>query len=95
MKPYKTSMLLDYQAKRPLEVEAILGNAIRIAARADIHVPHLQTLYALLKLSDEKNRSAGLSAEGCLQNTCSEVNWDAPVVVLLARSTPQRSTLIK
>jgi 2-dehydropantoate 2-reductase len=59
MKPYKTSMLRDYEAKRPLEVEAMLGNAIRIAARTDVHVPHLQTLYALLKLSDEKNRSAG------------------------------------
>lgn len=58
MKPYKTSMLQDYNARRPVEVEAILGNAIRIAARANVHVPHLEMLYALLKLADEKNRSA-------------------------------------
>ena len=31
MKPYMTSMLLDFENRRPMEVEAILGNAVRIA----------------------------------------------------------------
>lgn len=56
MEPYKTSMLLDYEAKRPLEVEAILGNAIRIARKKTLAVPYMQSLYSLLKLIDEKNR---------------------------------------
>ncbi|MGQ9750349.1 2-dehydropantoate 2-reductase [Desulfosoma sp.] len=48
MTPYKTSMLLDYEAGRPMEVEAILGNAVRIARRLGVHVPRMETLYALM-----------------------------------------------
>ncbi|EQA63101.1 ketopantoate reductase PanE/ApbA domain protein [Leptospira alexanderi serovar Manhao 3 str. L 60] len=50
MKPYKTSMLLDFEAGRVLELEAILGNAIRIGEKKGLEVPHIQTLYFLLKL---------------------------------------------
>jgi 2-dehydropantoate 2-reductase len=50
MKPYKTSMLIDHLEKRPLEVEAILGNAYRLAQKHNLSVPHLETLYALLSL---------------------------------------------
>ncbi len=66
MEPYKTSMLLDFESRRPMEVEAILGNAVRIARREDVPVPHLETLYALLKMLDEANRAArGTAAGGC------------------------------
>ncbi|HRZ25679.1 MAG TPA: 2-dehydropantoate 2-reductase [Spirochaetota bacterium] len=57
MKPYKTSMLLDYENKRPMEVEAILGNAVRIAQSMGIEVPHIESLYGILTLSDRQNRS--------------------------------------
>ncbi|MBF0097322.1 MAG: 2-dehydropantoate 2-reductase [Magnetococcales bacterium] len=50
MKPYKTSMLLDYLAGRSMEVEAILGNAIRAAERSGLVAPHLRTLYGALSL---------------------------------------------
>jgi 2-dehydropantoate 2-reductase len=50
MMPYKTSMLLDFEAKRRMEVEAILGNAVRFAKIKNIAVPHLAKVYALLKL---------------------------------------------
>lgn len=48
MKPYKTSMLLDFEAGRKMEVEAILGNAIRFAKNKNIAVPHLARIYELL-----------------------------------------------
>jgi 2-dehydropantoate 2-reductase len=48
MKPYKTSMLLDFEAKRPMEIEAILGNAISFAKSKSVTTPYLSTLYALL-----------------------------------------------
>ncbi len=48
MKPYKTSMLLDFEAGRKMEVEAILGNAIAFARDRAISVPHLSSLYGLL-----------------------------------------------
>jgi 2-dehydropantoate 2-reductase len=54
--PYKTSMLLDFENKRPLEVEAIVGNVIKIASEHNISVPCLETVYALLSAVDIKNR---------------------------------------
>lgn len=49
MTPYKTSMLLDVEANRPIERVAILGNAIAIADAHDVSVPHMKTLNAILK----------------------------------------------
>ena len=59
MSPYKSSMLVDFEAGRPMEVEAILGNAIRVARRLGVAVPHMESLYGLLKLVDKKIRSQG------------------------------------
>jgi len=47
--PYLTSMKLDYNARRPLEIEAILHNPLKIAQTAGIKLPKIQTLYAQLK----------------------------------------------
>jgi 2-dehydropantoate 2-reductase len=58
MKPTRTSMLQDYENRRPLEVEALLGNALRVSQRIGVRVPHIESLYGLLKLIDEKNRRA-------------------------------------
>jgi 2-dehydropantoate 2-reductase len=35
-----------------METEAILGNAIRTAKRMGVACPHLETLYALMKLKE-------------------------------------------
>ncbi|MBF0186854.1 MAG: 2-dehydropantoate 2-reductase [Magnetococcales bacterium] len=51
MEPYKTSMLLDYESGRTMEVEAILGNALRLADHYELKAPHLRTLHALLSLA--------------------------------------------
>ncbi|MCF6203244.1 MAG: 2-dehydropantoate 2-reductase [Methylococcaceae bacterium] len=50
MPDYKTSMLLDYQNKKPMEVEAILGNTIKAAKKNNVSCPTLDTLYALINL---------------------------------------------
>ena len=52
MVPYKTSMLLDFENNRKMEVEAILGNAVRMAK--SLSVPHLNTMYSLLSFINEK-----------------------------------------
>jgi 2-dehydropantoate 2-reductase len=54
---YKTSMLQDYEAGRALEVDAILGNTLRVARRFNVDVPHIECCYALLKSVDELNRA--------------------------------------
>lgn len=52
MPPYKTSMLLDFEQGRPMETEAILGNAVRAAQRLNLECPRLQSLYALMRLRE-------------------------------------------
>ena len=52
LEPYKSSMLQDYLAGRPLEVEAILGNTLRIARKHGVPVPRMEVCYALLKSID-------------------------------------------
>ncbi len=56
MAPYKSSMLVDFEAGRPMEVEAILGNPLRVAKRYGVAAPHMESLYGLLKLVDSKIR---------------------------------------
>ncbi len=43
------SMLTDVRAGRPIEVEAILGNILRLAQQHDIGVPYIELLYTLAK----------------------------------------------
>jgi 2-dehydropantoate 2-reductase len=54
----KPSMLLDWEAGRPLELETIAGNPVRIARQKGIEMPRLQSLYALLKMAQERRRES-------------------------------------
>ena len=47
---FKTSMLQDIEAGRPIELEALLGAPREIAARRDIATPALDRLYNVTKL---------------------------------------------
>lgn len=51
---YKTSMALDYENGRPMEIEAILGNTVRAARKHAVATPILDTLYALAKMIESK-----------------------------------------
>ncbi len=51
MSAYKTSMLQDFEAGRPLEVEAILGEPLRFAERLGVEAPAIRAMHALLKLA--------------------------------------------
>ena len=46
------SMLTDVRNNRSMEVEAIVGNTVRIAQKHGVDVPHLELLYALSKALD-------------------------------------------
>ncbi|KAK8100674.1 hypothetical protein PG999_011048 [Apiospora kogelbergensis] len=56
----KPSMLLDWESGRPMELEVILGNPIRIAKAAGVSMPRLQSVYALLR-SMQNQRDASNS----------------------------------
>lgn len=53
----KPSMLLDWDAGRPLEIEVILGNPVKIARERGVELPRLQTLYALIKSAQEMRKA--------------------------------------
>jgi 2-dehydropantoate 2-reductase len=60
MPSYRTSMKIDFDEHRPLEVEAIFGNPLKIAtalsSNLSLHFPLITCLYQQLNFLDEKNR---------------------------------------
>jgi len=58
---HKTSMLQDFEAGRPLEIEAIVGAVVELGERLGVVMPATRTVYACAKMLDEKTRSAGLA----------------------------------
>ena len=50
---YFPSMLLDFKKGKPLEIEAICGNPVRIAKRIGVKVPRLETVYQIIKKLSE------------------------------------------
>ncbi|MGF1457394.1 MAG: putative 2-dehydropantoate 2-reductase [Leptolyngbyaceae cyanobacterium] len=57
MKPYRTSMKIDFDAGRPLEIEAIVGHPLRAAQRVGVDTPRMDMLYHQLKALDARNRA--------------------------------------
>jgi 2-dehydropantoate 2-reductase len=47
---HRTSMLQDFEAGRPLELEAIAGAVIELADRLGISIPHTRAVYACARL---------------------------------------------
>ena len=58
MAPYRTSMKIDFDEGRPLEVEAIYGNPMRAAQTAGAAVPKIEMLYHQLKAIDRRQSKA-------------------------------------
>ena len=49
---YHTSMKVDYDNKKPLEIKAILGEPLRVAKRLNVAVPAMTMLYQQLAFLD-------------------------------------------
>jgi 2-dehydropantoate 2-reductase len=58
MKPYRTSMKIDFDEHRPMEVEAIFGNPLRAAQQAGAKSPLIEMLYRQLKFLDASSTVA-------------------------------------
>ncbi len=56
--PYKTSMALDYENGRPMEIEVILGNTVRAGRRENVAIPVLESLYALMKMVEFRQKKS-------------------------------------
>jgi 2-dehydropantoate 2-reductase len=54
---HKTSMLQDYEAGRPMELEAVVGAVVELGERLGVPMPSTRAVYACAKLLDEKRDS--------------------------------------
>ena len=52
MTPYKPSMLLDWERRAPLELDAIYGRPLAAAAAAGVDCPAITALHAELRERD-------------------------------------------
>lgn len=53
---HKTSMLQDIEAKRPTEIDALVGAVAELGRLVDLPTPHIDALYASVKLLEQTNR---------------------------------------
>jgi 2-dehydropantoate 2-reductase len=51
---HKTSMLQDYEAERPMELEAVVGAVVELGERLGVPMPSTRAVYACAKLLDER-----------------------------------------
>lgn len=58
MPPYPTSMKVDFDHGRPLEVEAVLGEPVRAAAAAGCELPRARMLHRAVAFLDRRARGA-------------------------------------
>lgn len=59
MTPYRASMKIDFDERRPMEVESIYGAPLRAAQAAGAASPLLETLYRQLSFLNERVRASG------------------------------------
>jgi 2-dehydropantoate 2-reductase len=52
---HKTSMYQDYEAKRKLEIEALIGAVVELAEMTGKQVPLIESIYNLLKYIEDNN----------------------------------------
>jgi 2-dehydropantoate 2-reductase len=55
---HKTSMLQDYEAGRPMEIEAVVGAVVELGERLGVPMPSTNAVYACVKFLGERNHEA-------------------------------------
>jgi 2-dehydropantoate 2-reductase len=63
-KGVKLSMLLGWEARRPLELEGILGNPVRMVRERGYEISRFHTLYAVLRSAQSRRNDKREKAEG-------------------------------
>jgi 2-dehydropantoate 2-reductase len=55
---HKTSMLQDWEAGRPLELEPMVGAVLELGEKLGVPMPYTQTVYACAKLMEKRRQEA-------------------------------------
>ena len=64
---HKTSMLQDWEAGRPMELEAVVGAVVELGERLGVPMPSTRAVYACAKLLDERRGQRVLASGASLQ----------------------------
>src|SRR5690606_11440327 len=57
---HKTSMLQDFEAGRPLELDALVGAVVELGDRVGVNVPATQAVYACTRMLElQRDRARG------------------------------------
>ena len=54
---HKTSMLQDYEAGRPMEIEAVVGAVVELGERLGVAMPATRAVYACVRFLEDKRAS--------------------------------------
>lgn len=63
---HKTSMLQDYEAGRPMELEAVVGAVIELGERLNVPMPATRAVYACARMLDEHRAERLVARAGAL-----------------------------
>ncbi|MDJ0957476.1 MAG: 2-dehydropantoate 2-reductase, partial [Arenicellales bacterium] len=77
---HKTSMLQDLEAGKGMEIESLIGAVAELGQVTDTPTPHIDTVYALIKLLDKTVQEEGLYIKGKRLTTPLPVAGDRPKV---------------
>jgi len=58
--PHKTSMLQDVEAKRELEIDALIGSILELASLTKTPAPIIETVYACIKLLNKELKNSDI-----------------------------------
>jgi 2-dehydropantoate 2-reductase len=58
---HKTSMLQDFEAGRPMEIEAVVGAVVELGERLSVPMPVTRAMYACTKLLDQQRQRRAVS----------------------------------
>jgi len=65
---HKTSMLQDYEAGRPMEIEAVVGAVVELGERLGVPMPSTSAVYACVKfLGERRGQPAAIPAEAMVR----------------------------
>jgi 2-dehydropantoate 2-reductase len=60
---HKTSMLQDWEAGRPMELEAVVGAVVELGERLGVAMPSLSAVYACVKFLAEHRRQPAVTLQ--------------------------------
>ena len=61
---HKTSMLQDYEAGRPMEIEAVVGAVVELGDRMGVPMTATRAMYACVKMVQDRAQGAGRREQG-------------------------------